>query len=103
MTVRMFQSRRQFSCNVYVVSSSKGNVLIDPGHYDEEIRNYLDEVGGLDAILITHGHWDHTYGLDRLEEDFPGVPAYMPAGSHDFLQSHGYLMQNNVEILAAVR
>lgn len=85
MNVRMFQSYYQFSCNVYVVSSDKGNILIDPGHYDEEIKDYIDEIGGLDAVLLTHGHWDHTYGLDRLKADYPDVPVYMPADGLDFL------------------
>lgn len=82
----MFQSSYQFSCNVYVVSSDKGNILIDPGHYDGEIRHYINEIGGLDAILLTHGHWDHTFGLDRLKADFPDAPVYMPEDGHDFLQ-----------------
>lgn len=87
MKVQMFQSFRQFSCNVYVASSDKGNVLIDPGHYDDEIGNYLKQIGGLDAVLITHGHWDHTYGLDALKADYPDVPVYMPKDSHDFLRN----------------
>lgn len=86
MKVKMFQSTYQFSCNVYVVSSDKGNILIDPGHYDDEIREYIDQIGGLDAILLTHGHWDHTFGLDHLKADFPDVPVYMPVDGHDFLQ-----------------
>lgn len=86
MKVKMFQSFYQFSCNVYVVSSDKGNILIDPGHYDGKIRNYIHKIGGLDAVLLTHGHWDHTYGLDALKEDFPDVPVYMPEDGHDFLR-----------------
>lgn len=86
MSVRMFQSSYQFSCDVYVVSSDKGNILIDPGHYDREIRNYIRQIGGLDAILLTHGHWDHTYGLDALKKDYPDVPVYMPEDGMDFLQ-----------------
>lgn len=86
MKVKMFQSRYQFSCNVYVISSDKGNILIDPGHYDGEIRNYIHQIGGLDAILLTHGHWDHTYGLDQLKAEFPEVPVYMPEDGHDFLR-----------------
>lgn len=86
MKVKLFQSYIQFSCNVYVVSSDKGNILIDPGHYDREIRNYIHKIGGLDAVLLTHGHWDHTYGLDALKADFPDVPVYMPEDGHDFLK-----------------
>lgn len=73
MSIRMFQSAYQFSCNVYVVSSDKGNLLIDPGHYDRTLRDCIDQIGGLDAVLLTHGHWDHTYGLDRLKKDYPGT------------------------------
>ena len=86
MNVETFQSYYQFSCNVYIVSSDKGNILIDPGHYDEEIRDYIEQIGGLDAILLTHGHWDHTYGLDALKRDYPDVPVYMPEDGIDFLQ-----------------
>lgn len=85
MNVRMFQSYYQFSCNVYVISSDKGNILIDPGHYDEEIRDYLNEIGGLDAVLLTHGHWDHTYGLDALKQDYPDAPVYISEDGYDFL------------------
>ena len=87
MQVQMFQSLRQFSCNVYVVSSDKGNVLIDPGHHDDEIRDCLRRIGGLDAILLTHGHWDHTYGLDAVKVDYPDAPVYMPRDGHDFLKN----------------
>lgn len=86
MRVEMFQSSYQFSCNVYVLHSDKGNVLIDPGHYDEAIRDYLSQIGGLNAVLLSHGHWDHTYGLDQLKEDFPDAPVYMPEDGTDFLQ-----------------
>lgn len=86
MRVKMFQSFYQFSCNVYVASSDKGNILIDPGHYNGEIRNYIDQIGGLDAVLLTHGHWDHIYGLDALKEDYPDAPVYMPEDGHDFLR-----------------
>lgn len=84
--VKEFTCYYQFSCNVYVVHSDKGNILIDPGHYDEEIRDYLNENGGLDAVLLTHGHWDHTYGLDQLKNDFPDAPVYMSEDGLDFLQ-----------------
>lgn len=101
MRVKMFQSFYQFSCNVYVISSDKGNILIDPGHYDGAIRDYIRQIGGLDAILLTHGHWDHTYGLDSLKAEFPDVPVYIPEEGQDFLRDsylNGSIM-NGFEVI----
>lgn len=85
MVVKQFNSTGLFSCNVYVASSEKGNILIDPGFYDETIKAYLDSIGGLTAILLTHGHWDHLYGLDRLMADFPTAKAYIFEQDYEFL------------------
>lgn len=84
--VKIFRSSYQFSGNVYVIHSEKGTILIDPGYYDPEIKEYLLKTGTLDAILLTHGHWDHIYGLDSLKADFPEAPVYIFEEDQDFLQ-----------------
>ena len=84
--VKIFHSSYQFSGNVYVVHSEKGAILIDPGYYDSGIQKYLMEIGGLDAILLTHGHWDHIYGLDPLKADFPETPIYIFKDDINFLK-----------------
>lgn len=84
--VKKFNSSMQFSCNIYIISSKLGNILIDPGYYDNTIKNYIDEIGGLDAILLTHGHFDHIYGLDKLKEDYKDVPVYIYEKEYEFLK-----------------
>ncbi len=36
----------------------------------------LIQHGGLDAILVTHAHTDHTGALELVSERYPGVPVY---------------------------
>ena len=83
--VKIFRSFYRFSGNVYVVHSEKGSILLDPGYYDSGIKKYLMGIGSLDAILLTHGHWDHIYGLDSLKADFPETPVYIFEDDIDFL------------------
>jgi glyoxylase-like metal-dependent hydrolase (beta-lactamase superfamily II) len=58
--------------NTYVVKGEGGAVVIDPG---PESAEHLDRIaaaaraaGGLQAILITHGHPDHLEGAAGLRE-----------------------------------
>lgn len=59
--------------NCYVISDSNKNaVVIDPGECTQELK---DAVKKLDVmyILITHGHFDHTSGMEELRR-LTGAP-----------------------------
>lgn len=60
-----------------VISSEKGNILIDPGKYDDELAAYIQSIGGIDVILITHGHWDKLRGLDSALAANPDAAVYI--------------------------
>ena len=68
--------------NTMIVSGAPGRcVLVDPGCLrPEELSAILNklEVKALtpEAILVTHGHMDHTYGVAELQRRF-GIPVYM--------------------------
>jgi metallo-beta-lactamase family protein len=77
----------------YLVESGKGRVLVDCGLFQglKELRerNWQDppfEPRSLNAVLITHGHIDHTGYLPRLvRQGFHG-PVYCSRGTADLLK-----------------
>ena len=56
--------------------------VVDPGDaqpvIDELQRRNMSPV----AILITHHHRDHTGGIEKLLEAYPGLPVYGPASEY---------------------
>ncbi len=84
--VRSFTNTKSFSSDVHVIHSEKGNLLVDPGYYGDDLAEYVDSIGGLDAILITHGHWDNIFALDVAAAANPRAEIYMHELDVDFLR-----------------
>ena len=74
---------RKFICNPFQETTlllwddTGEGVLVDPGNLEasetESIRAYIDREGiRLQAIWLTHGHFDHIYGIEAFK-----VPIYM--------------------------
>ncbi len=68
--------------NSYLIAADghPGAVVVDPGPLDEK---HLQELaaGGVELILITHRHADHTAGAARLSE-MTGAPVRAADSSH---------------------
>ena len=58
-----------YQVNCYIVHNEESDrcVVIDPGYEPEKIAAFLKNNGlHLDAILLTHGHFDHVGGVKAL-------------------------------------
>lgn len=68
--------------NTFVAAGAPGRcVIVDPGCEDaaeqRRLADFLDARGlQPEAILLTHGHFDHIYGVAALQKRY-GCPVYM--------------------------
>lgn len=68
----------QTNCYMVWAEGSETCALIDPGYQPEEILEQARIKGKtVEAILLTHGHFDHVGGVKELAEEFPGLPVYL--------------------------
>ena len=78
---------RSLTCNplqerAYVAWREPGRcVVVDPGCYGAAERQALEAVFAQEkltpeAVLLTHAHFDHIYGVKALQERY-GIPVYM--------------------------
>lgn len=61
-----------YQVNCYIVHNADSDrcVVIDPGYEPKKIMTFLAEKGlKLEAILLTHGHFDHVGGVKALAGD----------------------------------
>jgi len=79
LDVRMFTvGPVQENCFVARRTSSDRGVIVDPGDEADRILRAVDELGlGIDAILVTHTHFDHVGAVAPVAEA-TGAPVYCP-------------------------
>ncbi len=75
--------------NSYLLHDNNHVLFIDPGRFAEELSRYVNEGETVDAILLTHGHEDHTLAVDDLYDKYH-CPVYLHEGDFDMVDpSHG--------------
>lgn len=66
------------NCYLLGDQESKACAVVDPGGDAQSILAMIREGGlKLEVILLTHGHYDHTGGVEGLERAFPNTPVYI--------------------------
>lgn len=71
--------------NVYIISDGAGTMVVDPSEQADKIIAALDG-SKLDAIIITHAHWDHTGAAAELRET-TGAPVIVCAREADAVEN----------------
>lgn len=72
--------------NCYVVFHEQDAVVVDPGGSPAQVRRFLeDQALRLHAILLTHLHFDHLYGVAALHRA-SGAPVYAAEADRPLLE-----------------
>lgn len=77
--------------NCYIISGAEHKaVVIDPGGGYDKIKSYLAQRNlTVEAILLTHGHFDHIMALAPLKKE--GAKVYIHEADVKMLQNKGNL------------
>lgn len=65
------------NCYIFRADGSPKCAVVDPGDSGERIAALLRENGlEPEAVLLTHGHFDHILGIPGLRAAWPDLPVY---------------------------
>jgi len=77
--------------NIGVIKSDSSCILIDAGGHKEDAQEILklleEEKIYPNSAIITHGHWDHFYGLHTIKEVFPEIKVYASSIEKAFIEN----------------
>jgi len=85
-----------YATNCWVIAAEKGSecIIVDPGMPDisAEIEMIIEEDGLKPvAVLLTHGHLDHTFSVVPLADGYE-IPAYIHSEDRKALLNPGSLL-----------
>ena len=77
--------------NVVILHDAKHVLVFDPGRYAKLIAERIGPDETVDAIILTHGHDDHTGAVDDLAERYE-CPVYIHPGDEQMIRTKGSAM-----------
>lgn len=83
--------------NIYLLVNEGYGVIIDPGVISKELNEYIDKENIIiEAIILTHGHFDHIGASDYYAEKY-NVDIYIHANDmHCLLDGKYNLLNDNL-------
>ena len=72
---------------IWLMTTNEGSIVIDPGESINLLKTIEQKNINLDAILITHHHYDHTGGIEELLMKYPNLKVYGPNNNVDLIKS----------------
>ncbi len=65
--------------NTWVLSQDSGAcIIIDPSGRGSEVNGYIDDNAlKVEAVCLTHGHFDHFLGLKEIQSTYPGIDVWI--------------------------
>ena len=78
-----------------VLGRGRAVVVVDPGYFPRELAALAALAGArgeVQAVVFTHGHWDHVIGWSA----FPGAPVHGGAGLHRAVAAGDAVTQKNL-------
>ena len=83
-----YNSADELLANTYIIYDDKKAVVIDPSKKYDGVVNFLNKRNlELEAILLTHGHFDHFGGVEILLKAFPKAKTYIEEHDFELLQN----------------
>lgn len=82
----------EVGASCYLLNIDGKNILLDCGIRLNASKDSLpdfrliQENGGVDAIIISHAHLDHTGSLPIISREYPEVPIYMTHATKDLVR-----------------
>lgn len=74
MIRNLARGQQVFTSNVFLVTGDR-TVLVDVGNEFDVVSAVEEHTDDLDAVIVTHTHYDHVENLDSVVEAFD-VPVY---------------------------